>query len=141
MAVASKTWTVGEVVTAANMNTYVRDNFSDLQTNKAVVYIGTYTGNGSTGQAISGVGFTPKYLSISNSPTDGSGGTTLTTNTLYVDDAATGLALKLTAAVYEGKADNIKSIDADGFTVSDAGTDEHPNKNGETYYYLAIGQE
>ena len=25
------------------------------------------------------------------------------------------------------------------FTVDDAGTDSHPNANGETYHYLAMG--
>ncbi len=69
MAVSSKTWTVGEVVTAANKNTYERDNFSDLQTNKVVMKSGTYTGDGTLSQAITGVGFTPIFVWIVNRTT------------------------------------------------------------------------
>ena len=35
----------------------------------------------------------------------------------------------------------IKSLDFDGFTVDDTGADNHPNKLGETYTYIAWGQE
>ena len=35
--------------------------------------------------------------------------------------------------------DRILSLDADGFTVDDAGADDNPNENGTTYSYLAIG--
>jgi len=142
MAVASKTWTVGEVVTAANMNTYVRDNLSDLQTNKAVIKSGTYTGNGSTGQAITGVGFEALWLFITTSPTDGANGTFFYTTDLYNDTDADGIAVRVTQApTITGVDKTIISIGADGFTVGDDGTDAHPNKNGATYFYIAIGQE
>jgi len=35
--------------------------------------------------------------------------------------------------------DHVISLDSDGFTVGDDGGDEHPNANGITYTYLALG--
>jgi hypothetical protein len=37
------------------------------------------------------------------------------------------------------KTDAIISLDTDGFTVDDAGTDDHPNRLNQLYNYMAIG--
>ena len=60
-----------------------------------------------------------------------------TTDTM-IDDNASGMAFSDRNVPGSGHAmftDAIISLDADGFTVDDAGSDAHPNKNGETYNY------
>lgn len=141
MSVAAKTWSVGEVVTAANMNTYLRDNLADLQTNKCVIYTGTYTGDGSTGQAVTGVGFTPVFLWISQVATDGDGTTSYWTWTDFIARDAKGFATQETGAIHGIRDSRIVAFGADGFTVSDDAADEHPNKNTTVYSFIAIGAE
>ena len=80
---------------------------------------GTYTGDGSTGQAITGVGFQPKHVKIWPHPT--------------VDDNAEEIHEKLDqswgdyAYVHSGtfphhiRDNRINSLDADGFTVDESG--------------------
>jgi len=108
----------------------------------AYIRTGTYTGDGAVSQAITGVGFQPKYVRIWSRETVS---TTLvrsyeTTDTI-VDDNASG------ASIYNGSSatdqnlsiNSIISLDADGFTVDDAGADLHPNKNGQIYNYMCLG--
>lgn len=45
---AGKTWTVGEILTAADMNTYVRDNGDDLDDRISAVLSGTNNGVGTS---------------------------------------------------------------------------------------------
>jgi len=86
---------------------------------------GTYTGDGTTSQAITGVGFQPEYVRI----------------------LGYSAAVEITADFPAGTSwhsnnehgtDMIISIDADGFTVDDGGGDADPNVNGFTYYYIAM---
>lgn len=99
------------------------------------VKTGTYTGDGGVAHAITGVGFAPIYVKIWNQ--------TEAYETLqgmcpitYIHKDAAPYHAKTTA----GDAQNgIRSLDADGFTVSDGGTDQSPNKDTYTYYYLALG--
>lgn len=95
---------------------------------------GTYTGDGATSKAIT-TAFDPKYVRI-----------------WLVDTAGAG------KAVYEKSSDfgsTLASLDIDGdtdivdnaiialgtlsFTVDDAGSDAHPNKNTQAYCYLILG--
>lgn len=142
MAVSTKTWAVGEIVEAGDKNTYERDNFTDLQSNKTVMKTGTYTGDGSTSQAITDVGFTPIYLRIW--PRETSANTAVeileTTDTI-IDDSASGMAVALSAGGIQTRANRIIVLGSDGFTVDDNGADQHPNKSGQVYNYLAYGQE
>jgi hypothetical protein len=96
---------------------------------------GTYTGDGTTGQAITGVGFQPKYVRIWKHLTA---------------EAAQNATEKLDQSwadycIFEGQTtfyayDNLmNSLDSDGFTVDDAGSDSFPNGNGVAYDYLALG--
>lgn len=102
---------------------------------------GTYTGDGSTSQAITGVGFQPKFVMVYEKKSGEA-----TVNIFHVTDQAnTGFCVRHTGSgnhdYFNNDADDpgIKSLDADGFTVDDAGTDLDPNKNGITYEYLALG--
>ena len=143
MAIQTHNWAAGEVVSAANLNTYLRDNIADLNSRLAgVTYIvtGTYTGDGSTGQAVTGLGYTPKYLKIWNSVTTASAvGLLYETTDSMVDNNASGIAhFHLNAGGHDMTSKTIVSLDSDGFTVSDAASDDHPNKNGQEYEYMAI---
>ena len=142
MAVASKTWAVGEVVTAANKNTYERDNFSDLQSNKVVFKSGTYTGDGTTGNTITGVGFTPKFLILTAVKAGGAASYFyLTSDELLADDANGGAILSDNGGAVTYYARYVKSFNADGFTVDDAGTNADPNASAVNYHYIAWGAE
>jgi hypothetical protein len=103
----------------------------------ARIKIGTFTGNGGTSQAISDVGFTPKYVRIWERAT--SDGTTVyvgETNTEIVDDNGSGGAVVAGTTFRDNE---IISLDSDGFTVDDDGADAHPNKNSSVYSYMALG--
>jgi len=143
MAVDTHNWAVGEVVTAANMNTYVRDNLADLQSNKVVIKSGTYTGDTGTTQAITGVGFTPIFLTVMEYASDGGDCNVVTTSTTMVDNDAAGMAHFLNNDATQSKtnSDMIRSLDADGFTVGDQGAVQGINNDGQTYEYVAFGAE
>ncbi len=102
---------------------------------------GTYTGDGTEGQAIAGVGFQVKAVWIWNH-------TTATTN-----DANALMDFKMDQTwgdfsmlhkpndtpphkVFDNR---INSLDADGFTVDDDGGNSDPNTDTVTYDYLALG--
>jgi len=109
----------------------------------STIAAGTYTGNGATSQVISGLGFTPKYVKV-----------------WHIDDSATHrvYAVETTASIMATTSDKrsilttgsvasspnivdnaIIALSSGSFTVDDAGTDTHPNKNGATYHYYATG--
>ena len=108
-------------------------------TNGAWVATGTYTGDGAESLAITGVGFTPKYVRIWEDNAGAAGNVevfekTDEHNTTYSVRYQSGAASQIR------QVDNaIISLDSDGFTVDDAAGDSHPNKNGQDYLYLAIG--
>lgn len=126
----------GVTATTANLN----------KTTKAVAVMatGSYTGNGTTSQSVTGVGFQPKYVKIWVRNT-GSGFEDMTsweTTDTIVDDNASGMAVQHppTGGVYHQSSPNrIISLNADGFTVDDGTTDAHPNMSGQVYNYLAMG--
>ena len=100
---------------------------------------GTYTGDGTTSQAITGVGFQPTYLNcIYSAATPGM----VWTTTHMVDNNGDGWAISEggsgSGQKHFGYADRIISLDSDGFTVDDAGSNQHPNASGLTYEYLAL---
>ena len=104
-------------------------------TNVTRIKTGTYTGDGSTSKAITGVGFQPKFVMIWD-------------HTSIVTPAASNCYMKLDQSwgdiAYRmhdatAAANQINSLDADGFTVDDAGTDADPNRNGRVYDYLLLG--
>lgn len=95
---------------------------------------GTYTGDGSTSQAITGVGFQPKVLFILI------GGTTSgNIGQLFAADTMTAAQYADSDFREYNAGGTINSLDSDGFTVDDGGADRAPNENGTTYHYIALG--
>lgn len=102
---------------------------------------GSYTGDGTTSQGITGVGFEPKYVRIWPRKTSAElGGDIYETTDTIVDDNASGIAWRIAVSAIESKTNAILSLDADGFTVSDQGTNSIPNENAVVYNYMAIGE-
>ncbi|GAH11767.1 unnamed protein product, partial [marine sediment metagenome] len=103
------------------------------------VATGSYTGDGTAAKAITGVGFTPKYLRIEERETVGASDTvSYITTTAIIDDHEDGGCIRIhssTHAFYDGY---IVSLDADGFTVS-IGVGADPNTNGKEYNYICMG--
>ncbi len=102
---------------------------------------GTYVGDGTDDNPITGLGFAPNYVEISEKQVlSGQPIEVFTTTSEIIDDIAEGMAIVHrtgAAPPHATISDRIKSLDADGFTVTAAGTDEHPNKDGVTYNYRA----
>jgi len=95
---------------------------------------GQYTGDGTTSNAITGLGFRPKFVMIFRH---------VTAQTLdhSVFSKMDQFYSNLCYAFFAGDflANRIISLDPDGFTVSDAGADADPNTNGQLYDYVAWG--
>ncbi len=101
---------------------------------------GIYTGNDTISQPIIGVGFTPKYLRIWRQETlNGVNAIVFETTTTIIDDNINGMAINNIENKPESVSDAIISLDSDGFTVDDGGTNNHPNASGTIYNYMAIG--
>lgn len=92
---------------------------------------GTYTGDGTEGQGITGVGFQPKFVIIFQDPASGAGGRVMAKMDQSWGTDAIGVH---SGTIY---ANHLLSLDADGFTVDDAAADEFPNQNGINYDYIA----
>jgi len=102
----------------------------------ARVKTGTYTGDGNISQAITGVGFTPKYVKIWIHPTS------VGQLPVYekLDQSWGDYTMEHAAAgAHDFAISYINSLDSDGFTIDDHGIDMHPNKLNQVYDYLAIG--
>lgn len=99
---------------------------------------GTYTGDGTEGQAITGVGFRPKYVRIYAHHV------AVVAAEIYEKlDQSWGDASRTHTNIADSEhfvhVNKINSLDADGFTVDDAGTNTAPNQAGIVYDYLALG--
>jgi len=109
----------------------------------ACIKTGEYTGDGTTGQAITGLGFTPKFVKIWRRETVSNSITRIyETTTEIIDDHADGMAIRQddsVSGVPEVAANAIISLDADGFTVDDNGADSAPNKLNDVYNYMCLG--
>lgn len=112
-------------------------------TGTAIIVTGTYTGDGATSQAISGLGITPKYVRIWEQGADTDSVFMCETTPDMIDDDADGMAataLPLTF-LYPYLADNqIIALASGSFTVDDGGSDFNPNTNTVIYNYMAIGE-
>ena len=101
---------------------------------------GSYTGDGSTSQGITGLGFSPMCVKIWRRQTGAAAlfakGLMFTLDNV-VGGSASGLSVDLVGDSAAHHA--IISLDADGFTVDDNGADEDPNAFNVTYNYLAMG--
>ena len=104
------------------------------------VATGSYTGDGATSQAITGVGFQVVHLVIALRKTSDSSTWAGFTNTTIIDDNAAGMVVKFV----DGNAsyayiNSVIALGSDGFTVDDQGGDSHPNIDGDVYNFTAWG--
>ena len=92
--------------------------------------IGQYTGDDQTTQAITGVGFKPKYVKAWSHDTGDADA--------WVFERSEDMATDRSVTHYQGytinRAGRLKSLDNDGFTVGD-----QANTDGTVYDYIAIG--
>jgi len=103
------------------------------------VKTGTYTGDGTIGQSITGIGFEPKYVRIWNHPAaEANMEIHEKLDQTWGDYAGMHRSWDGNTQHYFNDS-RINSLDSDGFTVDDDGADAHPNKDGQAYDYLAIG--
>lgn len=103
----------------------------------AHIKTGEYTGDGTTGQVITGVGFRPKYVRIwrkftGNGPMD-----IWETSPEIVSVASASVNINSTGV--DQILNALTNFNDDGFTVDDAAIDADPNKLARGYYYLALG--
>ena len=103
---------------------------------------GTYTGDGEVSQAITGIGFTPKFVHIWERQT-ADNHQLLIKEDIYntaeiMDDIA---AFGSITHGNDGRFvdDSIIAYGSDGFTVDDNSNDEAPNKNSLAYNFMVLG--
>ena len=101
---------------------------------------GQYTGDGTVSQPITGVGFPPKFVKIWVRKTV----VVAECSRMFEKvDTMSGTICQIhhcvAGAEHQARDNALISLDADGFTVGDAGADDDPNKLGETYCYMALG--
>lgn len=102
---------------------------------------GSYTGDGAESLAVTGIGFTPKYVKIWQKAADNASISIVEATAEILDDDGAGMAAVHAAGAAEHTVQNntIIAFGTDGFTVDDNGADNHPNENGTDYNYLALG--
>ena len=107
-----------------------------LTAQAAKIKTGQYTGDGTESHAITGIGFRPKHLTIRHRAGVGGG-----VHIYEKSDQTFGtFSIQHISGGGHSLIDNaIISLDADGFTVDDAGADADPNKLGRLYDYVAFG--
>ena len=112
---------------------------------------GTYTGNGTSTQTITGVGFKPKYAMVGRK---GGGYVNPTSMFLKVDNMDSAYSVFLNGnqgghnLTYLAQSDQggnnmgaITALTSDGFTVSSANTDgSGANVSGYAYWYICFGE-
>lgn len=135
---AANTFLAGDGAGAASMRAIVQ---ADLPSANCLIAVGTYTGDGSTSQVISGLGFTPDYVHIWVQET--SSGASRTTKDieatlLILGDGTGGIGGGWESTAF--RVDRINAFASGSFTVDDGGSDLNPNKNTVTYYFKALGR-
>jgi hypothetical protein len=118
--------------TLNRLETYNGSTWVNIGTQR--VQTGTYTGDGSTSQGITGVGFQPTMVMIRIQ----CNGTLNEDPWIKHEDDTTTYSSQNTSPKWAAVDNCIISLDADGFTIDDAGSDQHPNKNGVVYVYIAF---
>ena len=103
----------------------------------AKIATGQYTGDGTVDQYITGIGFQPQFVQI--------WGHEEVEDTQLYKFTKTSTIMGGDRCVYEYanyqrvRDNRIISLDADGFSVGDMGTDFDPNTLGSTYDWIAFG--
>ncbi len=111
---------------------------------QANIATGSYTGDGTTSQAITGVGFTVKEVQIwfrETTPANTlvTSKVVMTTDVIIDDDASGGSIQEGGAAADAFQDDQINALGSDGFTVDDNAIDDHPNANLVVYNFRCLG--
>ena len=99
---------------------------------------GQYTGDGTLSQAITGIGFRPRYVKIWYHQT-AQNGQDVTEAMDQFPTVATLLSLRDIGVNWYWRDEQIISLDADGFSVSDDNTNAHPNTATAVYDFLCLG--
>jgi hypothetical protein len=94
----------------------------------------SYTGTGSAGKAITGLGFQPAWLMIKETTSTGSWAIVDTTRSPNYDAQGEYLWANLSSAT--GGASAPLTFDSDGFTINSGDSDT--NSSGQTYIYMAF---
>ena len=101
-----------------------------------LIKTGNFTGDGSRSQAIVGIGFTPIEVRIwlrglSNADAQ----------IIFVKSEVDQVTkcVRILAGNISCRTTKILSLDSDGFTVDDSGTNIAPNKNAEAYNFQVLG--
>ena len=111
--------------------TYVAYCFSEVS---GVSKFGTYTGTGSSGKAITGLGFRPGFLMIKE--TSSTGNWAIVDGTRSPFGEVTGDYLYANLSQAEGGGSAPLQFDSDGFTINSGDSDT--NASGQTYIYMAF---
>jgi hypothetical protein len=125
----------------------------EIQSDNCRIFTGSYTGDGSTSQAITcpgaGSSATIRYLRIwQRQPSSGYSLHIWEATREINDDIAAGMGVQPSyqtsgqdnTGMSFALSDTIIALGTDGtFTVDDGGSDRHPNKNSEVYNYYALG--
>ena len=90
-----------------------------------ILTVGTYTGNGTAGRTVTGLGFSPEALFVFDAGNQ---------EAVFTNSAAGGNAFDFNNST---NATWIPSLDANGFTL---GADDRVNGSGRTYHYVALNE-
>ena len=115
-----------------NQDALTKKYFDDNTSFFCRIKTGSYTGDGTLSKAITGVGFSPKYLLIWVHPLS-AGDEDLWQK---VDRSWGDYAFYPRGGAFY--ADRVNSLDSDGFTVDDNNANNHPNALDIVYDYVAF---
>ena len=133
----SNTFSVRDVDANGNANVnksgdnYIAYCFSEVS---GVSKFSTYTGTGSSGKAITGLGFRPGFLMIKEISSTGNWAIVDGTRSPFGE--VTGDYLYANLAQAEGGGSAPLQFDSDGFTINSGDSDT--NASGQTYLYMAF---
>ena len=99
--------------------------------------VGSYTGDGTTSMAVTGLGITPEAVWIFANDNVANAAVFHYTTTQMLATSTKSVESTPSAQSYVQNA--IIAFGSGSFTVDDGGDDGHPNKNGNVYFYIAWG--
>ena len=112
--------------------------FWALKENSGYAATGSFTGDGNTSQAITGVGFQPNVVLWIGHGT-GRQSTFYSDASSFSPNLTTAGTCQIMALTHQSIPDCYRSLDANGFTVGDGPSAEFdPNTNGLVWHYLAF---
>ncbi len=129
--------------TGAELDTLTDGSDADALHTHDLFATGSYTGDGGVSQGITGIGFQPTWVWITQRVTTQAASEDkgiLFTTDVIIDDSASFQSINFDngSGLPEYHLGVINSLDADGFTVDDSATDAHPNKSSQVYNYIAV---